>query len=47
MCRIAIRPTVWGMIAETITINGANGDAINAYFARPLGDCTFNVSVRT
>jgi carboxymethylenebutenolidase len=26
-----------GMLAETITISGANGDAINAYFARPLG----------
>ena len=26
-----------GMLAETITMPGANGDAINAYFARPLG----------
>jgi carboxymethylenebutenolidase len=26
-----------GMIAETITIPGANGDLINAYLARPLG----------
>lgn len=26
-----------GMLAETITIVGANGDFINAYFARPLG----------
>ena len=26
-----------GMIAETITITGYNGDRINAYFARPLG----------
>jgi carboxymethylenebutenolidase len=26
-----------GMLAETITIPGANGDLINAYFARPLG----------
>jgi carboxymethylenebutenolidase len=26
-----------GMLAETITIHGANGDVINAYFARPLG----------
>ena len=26
-----------GMLAETITINGHGGDAINAYFARPLG----------
>ena len=26
-----------GMIAETITISGYNGDRINAYFARPLG----------
>ena len=30
-----------GMIAETITIKGANGDAINTYFARPLGDGPF------
>ena len=26
-----------GMIAETITISGYNGDRTNAYFARPLG----------
>jgi carboxymethylenebutenolidase len=26
-----------GMLAETITMRGANFDAINAYFARPLG----------
>jgi carboxymethylenebutenolidase len=26
-----------GMLAETITIRGANGDMINAYYARPLG----------
>lgn len=26
-----------GMLAETIAIWGANGDLINAYFARPLG----------
>jgi carboxymethylenebutenolidase len=26
-----------GMLAETVTIHGANGDIINAYFARPLG----------
>ena len=26
-----------GMLAETITMHGANGDTINAYFARPLG----------
>jgi carboxymethylenebutenolidase len=26
-----------GMIAETITMHGAFGDVINAYFARPLG----------
>ncbi len=26
-----------GMLAETITMPGANGDLINAYFARPLG----------
>lgn len=26
-----------GMIAETVTIAGANGDLINAYLARPLG----------
>ena len=26
-----------GMLAETITMPGANGDIINAYFARPMG----------
>ena len=26
-----------GMLAETTTIHGANGDSIHAYFARPLG----------
>jgi carboxymethylenebutenolidase len=26
-----------GMLAETVTMRGANGDLINAYFARPLG----------
>jgi carboxymethylenebutenolidase len=26
-----------GMLAETVTIQGANGDMIRAYFARPLG----------
>jgi len=26
-----------GMLAETVTMPGANGDVINAYFARPLG----------
>jgi len=26
-----------GMLAETITIPGANGDLINAYYARPMG----------
>jgi carboxymethylenebutenolidase len=26
-----------GMLAETITMPGANGEMINAYFARPLG----------
>jgi carboxymethylenebutenolidase len=26
-----------GMLAETVTMQGANGDMINAYFARPLG----------
>ena len=34
-----------GMIAETITIKGANGDAINTYFARPLGDGPFPAMV--
>ncbi len=26
-----------GMLAETVTMTGYNGDVINAYFARPLG----------
>lgn len=26
-----------GMLAETVTLTGHNGDSINAYFARPLG----------
>jgi carboxymethylenebutenolidase len=26
-----------GMLAETVALHGANGDMINAYFARPLG----------
>lgn len=26
-----------GMLAETVTMHGAKGDVINAYFARPLG----------
>lgn len=30
-----------GMLAETITMQGNNGDAINAYFARPLGSGPF------
>jgi len=30
-----------GMIAETVMIHGANGEAINAYFARPLGPGPF------
>ena len=30
-----------GMLAETITIQGAKGDTINAYFARPLGPGPF------
>ncbi len=30
-----------GMLAETIMVRGANGDLINAYFARPLGPGPF------
>ena len=30
-----------GMLAETITIKGHNGDMINAYFTRPLGPGPF------
>jgi len=34
-----------GMIAETVTMSGANGDRINAYFARPLGSGPFPAMV--
>jgi len=30
-----------GVLAETVIMNGANGDLINAYFARPLGPGPF------
>jgi len=30
-----------GMLAETITVPGANGDIINAYYARPMGSGPF------
>ena len=30
-----------GMLAETISMTGANGDTINAYYARPLGKGPF------
>jgi carboxymethylenebutenolidase len=30
-----------GMLAETVSTRGANGDIINAYFARPLGSGPF------
>src|SRR5512135_2888360 len=30
-----------GMLAETVTIRGHNGDAINVYYARPLGPGPF------
>jgi carboxymethylenebutenolidase len=30
-----------GMLAETVTMHGAGGDVINAYFARPLGPGPF------
>jgi carboxymethylenebutenolidase len=30
-----------GMIAETVTMTGANGETINAYYARPLGPGPF------
>ena len=30
-----------GMLAETITMPGANGELINAYYARPLGPGPF------
>ncbi|MFZ2517315.1 MAG: dienelactone hydrolase family protein, partial [Anaerolineae bacterium] len=34
-----------GMLAETVTLPGANGDLINAYFARPLGPGPFPAMV--
>jgi len=34
-----------GMLAETVTIPGANGDLINAYFARPLGPVSYPAMV--
>ena len=34
-----------GMLAETVTIHGAKGDVINAYFARPLGTGPFPAMV--
>jgi len=34
-----------GMLAETIVVPGANGDLINAYFARPLGPGPFPAMV--
>jgi carboxymethylenebutenolidase len=34
-----------GVLAETVTMIGANGDQINAYLARPLGDGTFPAMV--
>lgn len=34
-----------GLMAETVTMTGANGDAINAFFARPLGDGPFPAMV--
>ncbi len=34
-----------GLLAETITMTGANGDAINAYLARPLGAGPFPAMV--
>ena len=30
-----------GMLAETVTLPGANGDLINAYYARPMGPGPF------
>ncbi|HZD13073.1 MAG TPA: dienelactone hydrolase family protein, partial [Candidatus Binatus sp.] len=30
-----------GMLAETVMVQGYEGDAINAYFARPLGPGPF------
>lgn len=34
-----------GLIAETVTMTGANGDPINAYLARPLGEGKFPAMV--
>ena len=34
-----------GLFAETVTMTGANGDSINAYMARPLGDGPFPAMV--
>ena len=34
-----------GMLAETVSITGHNGDTINAYFARPLGPGPFPAMV--
>ncbi|MCB0128863.1 MAG: dienelactone hydrolase family protein, partial [Caldilineaceae bacterium] len=34
-----------GMIAETVSYQGANGDWINAYYARPLGPGPFPAMV--
>ena len=34
-----------GIHAETVTMTGANGDTINAYLARPLGDGPFPAMV--
>ena len=34
-----------GLLAETVTINGASGDSINAYMARPLGAGPFPAMV--
>jgi carboxymethylenebutenolidase len=34
-----------GMLAETITVRGHNGDLINAYYARPLGTGPFPAMV--
>lgn len=34
-----------GIIAETVSIGGANGDLINAYYARPLGAGPFPAMV--
>ena len=30
-----------GMLAETVTMQGAKGDKINAYFAKPMGEGRF------